>query len=109
MPSCARAIRRACSSARFGVGDLGLGESVLQRARELLADRRAEPLPILRREDRIQVELRVLLEARRSEPGLDAVAQAFLFAHAVGDPRLGRRAEDLVGDDQRRQVVARDR
>src|SRR5439155_26772758 len=88
------------------VGNLRLDEAVAHRARHLLVERGAQACQILRRENRLDRQSRIRLEARGLERRVHRIAQAFLLPNALPQARGRRAAENEVRDVERGKVRA---
>ena len=79
-------------------------EAVLQRARDLLAQRRLHLGAVLRREDGAGQPAGIGLEVVPGDLAVHVVGQAFGLADALPQPRAAAAAEQVVGQRQRRVV-----
>src|SRR5438876_2263111 len=68
------------------VGNLRLDEAVAHRARHFLVERGAQACKILRRENRLDRQSRIRLEAGGLERRVHRIAQAFLLPNALPTP-----------------------
>ena len=91
-------LRRRFSAPPLGVGHLLVGEPVLHRTRELLGQRRAHALEVLRREDRVDDRPAVVVERAGDSPMPTAYDSPSFSRTRSAKARLRAFAQDLVGD-----------
>src|SRR5882762_4619328 len=84
--------------------DFFRAETLGERFAELFGERRLDPRAVLRRVDREESEAAALEKAVGRQERADAVGEALVLADAPHQTRVGRAAEKIVAEEERRII-----